>query len=104
MQGREGVRPHWEPRLGGGSTSIWERVAHRNRHVRLWCLEGAMGSVAGRPLSPALPLKGGGRSLPVFPQPLIPVSAMFSMIRRRKRRKTISIGTVLRVEPAISFP
>ena len=29
---------------------------------------------------------------------------MFSMIRRRSSRNTISIGSVLNVEPAISLP
>ena len=37
-------------------------------------------------------------------QPFKPVSAMFSMMRRRISRNTISIGTTLTTEPAISLP
>jgi predicted deacylase len=38
------------------------------------------------------------------PQPLRPVRAMFSMMRRRSSRKIISIGRTLTTEPAISLP
>jgi hypothetical protein len=37
-------------------------------------------------------------------QPFKPVSAMFSIMRRRISRNTISIGTTLTTEPAISLP
>ena len=42
------------------------------------------------------------RSVPVHP--LIPGRATLSMMRRRSRRKMISMGTTLTTEPAISLP
>lgn len=64
--------------------------------------EGCLDTVVPRSCVNGQPVTA--RALRSGRHPLMPVNAMFSMIRRRRSKNTISIGTVLNVEPAISFP
>ena len=66
-----------------------------------------------RNLAARMPKSSAGRTrdsgsategLSVLPHPFSPVIAIFSMIRRRRIRKMISIGSVLIVDPAHQLP
>ena len=58
------------------------------------------------PLRPGKPTVVTVHDVTFFTEPELysPVSAMFSMMRRRISRNTISIGTTLTTDPAISLP